>query len=63
MGLVRFAEKKIEEGYRIVIMGHAHNPQKLKIDEGFYLNSGDWIVHDSYVEIIDGNAELKFYNK
>jgi len=62
-GLVKFAQKKVDEGYQVVIMGHAHNPQKLEFSEGSYLNSGDWIVHDSYVEIIDGNAELKFYNK
>lgn len=62
-GLVKFAQKKISEGYQIVIMGHVHNPQKLEFTEGCYLNSGDWIVHNSYLEIIKGNAELKFYNK
>lgn len=62
-GLVKFAQKKINEGYHIVIMGHAHNPQKVKLEGGCYLNSGDWIVHNSYLEIIEGNAELKFYNK
>lgn len=60
-GLVNFAEKKIKEGYHIVCMGHAHNPQKLAINDGYYLNSGDWIVHNSYIQIINGNAELKFY--
>lgn len=62
-GLVDFAEKKIDEGYHLVLMGHAHNPQKIKINEGYYLNSGDWIGHNSYIEIIDGNAELKIYDK
>ncbi|MBI9030967.1 UDP-2,3-diacylglucosamine diphosphatase [bacterium] len=62
-GLIDFAKKKINEGYHFVIMGHAHNPQKIKIDDGYYLNSGDWIVHDSYIEITAGQAELKYYNQ
>lgn len=61
-GLVDFAEKKILTGFDLVIMGHAHNPQKIEIRDGYYLNSGDWIVHNSYLEIISGKAELKFYN-
>ncbi len=61
-GLVDFAEKKIKEGYQIVIMGHAHNPQKNEIGQGYYLNSGDWIVHNSYIEIIAGQAQLKYFN-
>lgn len=62
-GLINFAEKKIKEGYHIVIMGHSHQPQKVDFDGGVYLNSGDWIVHSSYLEINDGVPELKYYNK
>jgi UDP-2,3-diacylglucosamine hydrolase len=61
-GLIDFAEKKIKDGYQLVIMGHAHNPQKIQLDQGFYLNSGDWIVHNSYIEIVDGQAHLKYFN-
>lgn len=60
-GLINFAEKKIKEGYQIVVMGHSHQPQKLQFAGGVYLNSGDWIVHNSYIEIIKGKPELKFY--
>jgi len=61
-GLIDFAQKKINEGYDLVIMGHSHKPLKIEIDDGYYLNSGDWIVHDSYVEITAGQAELKYFN-
>ncbi len=62
-GLVDYAKKKLKDDYQLVIMGHTHNPQKLEFTDGCYLNSGDWIVHNSYIEVIDGNAKLKFYNK
>ncbi len=61
-GLIDFAERKIKEGYYNVIMGHAHNPQKIQLEQGYYLNSGDWIVHNSYIEISDGQAHLKYFN-
>ncbi len=61
-GLKQFASKQIEKGkYDIVAMGHSHHPQLKQIGSGWYVNCGDWIHHHTYVEIIDGNIELKQY--
>ena len=62
-GLKNFAEKMINKGYDFVAMGHSHNPQKTKVGKGYYLNSGDWIKSNTYLEIIDGKANLIEYKK
>lgn len=37
---------------RYVICGHAHVPESIEVEPGrFYLNAGDWIRHDTYLEI------------
>ncbi len=51
------------KGYDIVCMGHSHHPKLQRLDGGIYANSGDWTTHRSYLEIIDGEVELKFYNE
>ena len=48
----------------VFIMGHNHNPEAIVwIQPGVtiktYINSGDWVSHQTYVEIIDGIARLK----
>jgi UDP-2,3-diacylglucosamine hydrolase len=45
-----------------VVMGHSHDPLYKEIDGGYYVNSGDWIKHHSFVEIISGKIELKQFN-
>lgn len=63
-GLVRYAQSQIQHAkYDIVCMGHSHKPQVRELSGGIYVNSGDWVVHHSYVEIIDGNIDLKTYSK
>ncbi len=58
--LLQFAKKKIaEDGYDIVVMGHTHNPLLQKISGGIYANCGDWLTHDSYLELCDGELKLK----
>jgi UDP-2,3-diacylglucosamine pyrophosphatase LpxH len=51
----------------VFICGHSHTPecviwispnQEIKT----YINSGDWVSHSTYVEIIDGQARLKEYS-
>nr|MDK2851362.1 UDP-2,3-diacylglucosamine hydrolase [Candidatus Cloacimonadota bacterium] len=62
-GLIDFATKLILQNRAdIVVMGHTHNPQLLPIHDGFFANSGDWINHYSYVEIIDGDIRLEYFN-
>jgi UDP-2,3-diacylglucosamine hydrolase len=54
-----FAKKKIEEEYDIVILGHIHKPICHKIGSGYYLNTGDWHEHYSYVVIEDSKPRLE----
>lgn len=44
----------------IVALGHGHEPMLTEVAPGrFYVNSGDWVVHRSYVTIDDsGRPEL-----
>lgn len=57
--LILIAKKIIEDGYDIVIMGHQHNPKIEKIENGIYVNLGDWITHFTYAEMQDGEILLK----
>ncbi len=58
-GMVREATRKIREGFDIVIMGHRHKPNVLKIENGTYINLGDWIAHNTYAQMSNGTIELK----
>ncbi len=42
----------------IVIMGHSHCPKLIQYPNGIYINLGDWINHNSFAKMIDGNVEL-----
>jgi len=57
------AELAIEQGYKYVICGHIHQPQRreVKNDKGncTYLNSGDWIENLTALEY--ENEEWKLY--
>jgi len=52
----------------VFIMGHTHNPEALiwidaEQNIKTYINSGDWVTHQTYVTINDGVARLqKFEN-
>jgi UDP-2,3-diacylglucosamine hydrolase len=62
-GMKEFAEKKINEGFDYVIMGHIHRPQNIGIKNGtrtgYYITLGDWIKSFSYGEYSKGAFELK----
>lgn len=58
-GMIREATKKIHEGFDVVIMGHRHKPNSLKIYNGTYINLGDWIAYNTYAELSNGIIELK----
>lgn len=51
----------------VFIMGHSHSPEAIvwiDKDENIktYVNSGDWVSHQTYVIIEDGIVRLKSYN-
>ena len=44
------------------IYGHRHLPiEKALTDNAFYFNSGDWLMHNSYLKVENGVPELKYY--
>lgn len=46
------AKLKDEPDLDIVALGHSHTPVVLELAPGrFYVNSGDWVIHRSYVTI------------
>ena len=62
-GLINFADSIIKRQMAdIVIMGHSHQPQIKQLQAGIYANSGDWISHHSYIEIISGQVSLKYFS-
>jgi UDP-2,3-diacylglucosamine hydrolase len=60
-GLLNFAMTNFDK-YDIIIMGHSHSPMIKNINNKFYINSGDWLNHNSYIQIMDGTPELKYWN-
>ncbi len=61
-GLTDYVQKKAFK-YDIFLMGHVHDPQKIEYGKSVYINTGDWIVNNTYAEICDGIAELKTYKQ
>lgn len=62
-GLRSYAKKLIKSGRAdYVVMGHSHHPELIQFGTGYYANSGDWINHHSYIEIISGKIQIKHYN-
>ena len=62
--LVQYALSVLkEEKIDYFIYGHRHLPIEKKLDDhAVYLNTGDWLVHDSYVRIASKNVELLYFN-
>ncbi|MEW6061107.1 MAG: UDP-2,3-diacylglucosamine diphosphatase [Bacteroidota bacterium] len=58
-GMMLFATKKINEGVDVVLMGHRHKPLKQQINNGIYINLGDWISYSTYAEFDGATIELK----
>ncbi|MCS7250180.1 MAG: UDP-2,3-diacylglucosamine diphosphatase [candidate division WOR-3 bacterium] len=57
-----FAKEKItKEKYDIVVLGHLHIPTLIKIEKGYYLNTGDWVNNYTYGVIEKDLIELKKY--
>jgi UDP-2,3-diacylglucosamine hydrolase len=55
--LERWARDQLlaEESLELVLLGHTHLPRKVEVAPGrFYLNSGDWLGHATWVEVEAG---------
>lgn len=60
-GYYDYAKTKLQANFDTVIMGHTHHPEIKAIDNGLYINSGDWIEHYSYVVLEGGKFELRYF--
>lgn len=63
--LVLYCEKKIQqENIDYFIFGHRHLPidHVLSNGQSRYINSGDWMRHNTYVECHGSEVELKTYS-
>ena len=58
----RFAFDKIDQDYRIVVLGHTHRPTMEKYKDGWYLNTGNWMETFTYAIIENGTPELLAWN-
>lgn len=58
-GLQAFAEKKIDAGFDLVVMGHNHRPASIEHGRGRYVNLGTWLRDRSYLVIDEGRVELR----
>jgi UDP-2,3-diacylglucosamine hydrolase len=57
--LERWARQKLEREpeLRLVLLGHTHLPLVREVAPGrWYVNSGDWVFHQSYVTLVEGEA-------
>jgi UDP-2,3-diacylglucosamine hydrolase len=61
-GMLEFARERIAQGTDIVMMGHRHRPNVVAIDNGTYMNLGDWITYNTYAELADGTVALKAWD-
>ena len=53
------ADMLLSRGFDTVIFGHTHNALDVQLENGHYVNSGNWLQGSSYVEIDQGKVELK----
>ena len=53
------ARRILERGFDAVVFGHTHHAGEVDINNLKYFNTGSWLIHTLYVEIIDGAISLK----
>jgi len=59
---IDFAQKKFNEGFDYVLMGHRHNPFVHAEGDKKYINLGDWLVNDSYAVYDENELNLTILN-
>ena len=61
-GMIAFARERIAAGVQVVVMGHRLLPVTQKIGDGLYVNLGDWITHQTYGLLEDGEMTLQTWS-
>jgi UDP-2,3-diacylglucosamine hydrolase len=54
--------RELNSEYDIVIFGHAHNPISVDTGSGMYINTGDWVHVNSYVELTELFVEIRMWS-
>ena len=49
----------LERGFDAVVFGHTHHPGEVEMGSLTYFNTGSWLMHTNYIEILNGTIELK----
>ncbi len=47
----------------IVFFAHSHKPVIMEYNSGIYANSGDWVKHQTYLVLENGNLKLQTYKE
>lgn len=57
------ADRILRRGFDCVVFGHTHEPEDVSLGEGKrYVNSGNWLRGQSYVEIVSGRVRLRTWS-
>jgi UDP-2,3-diacylglucosamine pyrophosphatase LpxH len=57
------ARELAQRGFDIVIFGHTHHPGVVDLGQNRkYINSGSWLMGTPYIEINDGQVQLKRFS-
>lgn len=54
-----WAQARIREGARVVVLGHSHAPGMTALDGGSLINLGDWRDGPRWLEVVDGVPSLR----
>jgi UDP-2,3-diacylglucosamine pyrophosphatase LpxH len=52
----------LERGFDAVVFGHTHHPGEVEIGDQSYFNTGSWLMHTNYIEILNGKITLKSHD-
>jgi predicted phosphodiesterase len=52
--LEEFAQRKLREGFDVVVLGHSHVPVLKSLGAGWYLNPGGWVEDTPRLGCFDG---------
>jgi len=59
-GQIQKAEK-LSNKYDLIVFGHSHNPLQMSLGNATYINTGDWLTHNSYCYFDDETIQLKYH--